>query len=63
MFGIGITKPAEKSAGVEELRNIEDAIQNTSPTLGYAQGTFIYQTDDVTVIVNETGKAITVILQ
>ena len=40
---------------------IEDAIRNTSPEPGHTAGTFVHQTTDVTVIVNETGKVITVI--
>ncbi|SCY49544.1 hypothetical protein SAMN05660668_02834, partial [Pseudobutyrivibrio sp. AR14] len=40
---------------------IEDAILNASPKIGRTEGTFVYQTADVTVIVNETGKVITVI--
>ena len=40
---------------------IEDAIRNTNAVPGHIAGTFIHQTADVTVIVNETGKVITVI--
>ena len=40
---------------------IEDAIRNTTAVPGYTAGTFVHQTADVTVIVNEMGKVITVI--
>ena len=40
---------------------IEDAIRNTTAVPGHTAGTFVYQTADVTVIVNDTGKVITVI--
>lgn len=40
---------------------IEDAIRNTTAVSGHTAGTFVHQTADVTVIVNETGKVITVI--
>lgn len=40
---------------------IEDAIRNTTAVPGHTAGTFVHQTADVTVIVNETGKVITVI--
>ena len=39
---------------------IEDAIRNTTAVQGHTAGTFVHQTADVTVIVNETGKVITV---
>lgn len=42
---------------------IEDAIKNAEPIPGASPNTFIHQTQDVMVIVNETGKVITVILQ
>ena len=40
---------------------IEDAIRNTTAVPGHTAGTFVHQTADVTVIVNEAGKVITVI--
>lgn len=40
---------------------IEDAISNTTAVPGHTAGTFVHQTADVTVIVNETGKVVTVI--
>lgn len=40
---------------------IEDAIRNTTAVPGHTAGTFVHQTADVTVIVNDTGKVITVI--
>ena len=40
---------------------IEDAIRNTTAVSGHTAGTFVHQTADVTVIVNESGKVITVI--
>ena len=40
---------------------IEDAIRNTTAVPGHTAGTFDHQTADVTVIVNNTGKVITVI--
>lgn len=40
---------------------IEDAIRNTTAVPGHTAGTFVHQTEDVTVIVNDTGKVITVI--
>ena len=39
---------------------IEDAIRNTIAVPVHIVGTFVHQTVDVTVIVNETGKVITV---
>ena len=39
---------------------IEDAILNSPPIPGHSAGTFVHQTADVTVNVNETGKVITV---
>ena len=39
---------------------IEDAIRKTIAVPGHTAGTFVHQTVDVTVIVNETGKVITV---
>lgn len=40
---------------------IEDAVRNITAVPGHTAGTFVHQTVDVTVIVNETGKVITVI--
>lgn len=40
---------------------IEDAIRNTNAVPGHTAGTLVHQTADVTVIVNEAGKVITVI--
>lgn len=40
---------------------IEDTIRNTTAVPGHTAGTFVHQTADVTVIINETGKVITVI--
>lgn len=40
---------------------IEDAIRNTTAVPGHTLGTFMHQTTDVTVIVNEAGNVITVI--
>ena len=40
---------------------IEDAILNTTSVPGKMTGTFVHQTVDVTVVVNETGKVVTVI--
>ena len=40
---------------------VEDAVRNITAVSGHTAGTFVHQTADVTVIVNETGKVITVI--
>ena len=37
---------------------IEDAIRNTTAVPGHTAGTFVHQTADVTVIVNEAGNVI-----
>ncbi len=39
----------------------EDANRNTTAVPGHTAGTFVHQTADVTVIVNETSNVITVI--
>ncbi len=40
---------------------IEDAIRNTTAVPGHTAGTYVHQTTDVTVIINDTGRVITVI--
>jgi hypothetical protein len=40
---------------------IEDAVKNGIRTMGNTPGTYVYKTNDVTVITNTTGKVITVI--
>ncbi|MDQ4679108.1 hypothetical protein, partial [Stenotrophomonas maltophilia group sp. RNC7] len=40
---------------------IEDAIANGTRTVGNSPGTWVHQTQDVTVITNSTGGVVTVI--